>query len=105
MVRESANPRASGPGVLSYWHVEQKSLAIHSQLINYTSSEVAAMIDGAMRAGHHDGYRGHLHGCAWPCCYMDAYSPMRRTCAAMARVQRSGTHAQNARPDQGHAHA
>jgi TnpA family transposase len=40
-----------GRGVLIYWHVEKKSLAIHSQLINCTASEVAAMIEGAMRHG------------------------------------------------------
>ncbi|GAQ50283.1 Tn3 family transposase [Streptomyces acidiscabies] len=37
--------------MLIYWHVEKKSLAIHSQLINRTASEVAAMIEGAMRHG------------------------------------------------------
>jgi TnpA family transposase len=39
------------PGVLIYWHVEKKSIAIHSQLISCSASEVAAMIDGAMRHG------------------------------------------------------
>jgi len=39
------------PGVLIYWHVEKKSMAIHSQLISCSASEVAAMIDGAMRHG------------------------------------------------------
>jgi hypothetical protein len=29
-VRESRNLRASGYGVLIYWHVERKSMAIHS---------------------------------------------------------------------------
>ncbi|CAI7978939.1 hypothetical protein FRAHR75_540029 [Frankia sp. Hr75.2] len=43
--------RYGGRGVLIYWHVEKKSLAIHSQLINCTASEVAAMIEGAMRRG------------------------------------------------------
>ncbi|MFH8753906.1 transposase [Streptomyces rimosus] len=43
--------RYGGRGVLIYWHVEKKSLAIHSQLINCTASEVAAMIEGAMRHG------------------------------------------------------
>lgn len=37
--------------MLIYWHVEEKSLAIHSQLINCTASEAAAMIEGAMRHG------------------------------------------------------
>lgn len=39
------------PGVLIYWHVETKSMAIHSQLISCSASEVAAMIEGAMRHG------------------------------------------------------
>ncbi|MFI6730198.1 transposase [Streptomyces atratus] len=43
--------RYGGRGVLIYWHVEKKSLAIHSQLINCTASEVAAVIEGAMRHG------------------------------------------------------
>jgi hypothetical protein len=38
-------------GVLIYWHVERKSMAIHSQLISCTASEVAAMVEGAMRHG------------------------------------------------------
>ncbi len=38
-------------GVLIYWHVEKKSMAIHSQLIGCSASEVAAMIDGAMHHG------------------------------------------------------
>lgn len=40
-----------GRGVLIYWHVEKKSLAIHYQLINCTASEVAAMVEGAMQHG------------------------------------------------------
>jgi TnpA family transposase len=43
--------RYGGRGVLIYWHVERKSMAIHSQLIGCTASEVAAMIEGAMRHG------------------------------------------------------
>ncbi|GAA0919807.1 hypothetical protein Vau01_122710 [Virgisporangium aurantiacum] len=43
--------RYSGRGVLIYWHVERRSMAIHSQLINCSASEVAAMIEGAMRHG------------------------------------------------------
>lgn len=38
-------------GVLIYWHVERKSMVIHSQLINCTASEVAAMVEGAMHHG------------------------------------------------------
>jgi TnpA family transposase len=43
--------RYGGRGVLIYWHVESKSMAIHSQLISCTASEVAAMVEGAIR--HH----------------------------------------------------
>ena len=43
--------RYGGRGVLIYWHVEKKSVAIHSQLIACTASEVAAMVEGAMRHG------------------------------------------------------
>jgi TnpA family transposase len=43
--------RYGGRGVLIYWHVDKKSVAIHSQLISCTASEVAAMIEGAIRHG------------------------------------------------------
>jgi TnpA family transposase len=43
--------RYGGRGVLIYWHVERKSMVVHSQLISCTASEVAAMIEGAMRHG------------------------------------------------------
>jgi TnpA family transposase len=43
--------RYGGRGVLIYWHVERKSMAIHSQLISCTASEVAAMVEGAVRHG------------------------------------------------------
>jgi hypothetical protein len=43
--------RYGGCGVLIYWHVERKSMVIHSQVINCSASEVAAMIDGAMHHG------------------------------------------------------
>lgn len=41
--------RYHGRGVLIYWHVERKSMAVHSQLLSCSASEVAAMIEGAMR--------------------------------------------------------
>ena len=41
--------RYHGRGVLIYWHVEKKSMVVHSQLISCSASEVAAMIEGAMR--------------------------------------------------------
>jgi len=43
--------RYGGRGVLIYWHVERKSMIVHSQLISCTASEVAAMTEGAMRHG------------------------------------------------------
>jgi len=41
--------RYHGRGVLIYWHVERRSMAVHSQLISCSASEVAAMVEGAMR--------------------------------------------------------
>jgi len=39
-------------GVLIYWHVENAgSMAVHSQLISCSASEVHAMVEGAMRHG------------------------------------------------------
>ena len=35
--------------MLIYWHVERKSMAVHSQLISCSASEVAAMVEGAIR--------------------------------------------------------
>jgi TnpA family transposase len=43
--------RYGGRGVLIYWHVERKSMVIHSQLLSCTASEVAAMIQGAIHHG------------------------------------------------------
>jgi len=45
------NLRASGRGVLIYWHVERGSVVIHSQRLNCSASEVHAMVDGAIRHG------------------------------------------------------
>jgi TnpA family transposase len=45
------NLRASGRGVLLYWHVERGSVVIHSQRLNCSASEVHAMVDGAIRHG------------------------------------------------------
>ena len=41
--------RYGGPGVMVYWHVEQHSVCIYSQLGSCSSSEVAAMIGGVLR--------------------------------------------------------
>jgi Tn3 transposase DDE domain-containing protein len=49
--RESANLRASGCGVMIYWHVERGRLCVYSQLKSCSSSEVAAMIEGLLRHG------------------------------------------------------
>ncbi|EJR29172.1 Tn3 family transposase [Bacillus mycoides] len=43
------HPRYRGPGVMIYWHVENKSACIHSQLKTCTSSEVATMIKGLLQ--------------------------------------------------------
>ena len=43
--------RYEGRGVLIYWHIERKSMVIHSQLLSCTASEVAAMIQGAIHHG------------------------------------------------------
>jgi len=40
-----------GRGVLIYWHVERNSMVVHSQLISCSASEVAAMVEGAIRHG------------------------------------------------------
>ena len=42
--------RYGGRGVMISWHVERKSLCIHSQLTSPSSSEVASMIEGVL---HH----------------------------------------------------
>jgi TnpA family transposase len=41
--------RYGGRGVMIYWHVERRSLCIHSQLKSPSSSEVASMIEGVLR--------------------------------------------------------
>src|SRR5215211_1681749 len=41
--------RYGGRGVMIYWHVERRSVCIHSQLKRCSSSEVAAMIEGVLR--------------------------------------------------------
>jgi len=41
--------RYGGRGVMIYWHVENKSTCIYSQLKRCSSSEVASMIEGVLR--------------------------------------------------------
>ena len=41
--------RYGGRGILVYWHVDKGSMAIHSQHLTCTASEVAAAIEGMMR--------------------------------------------------------
>src|SRR5208282_619809 len=41
--------RASGPGIMVYWHVERRSVCIYSQATSTTASEVASMIEGLLR--------------------------------------------------------
>jgi TnpA family transposase len=51
VVQDLRNLRASGYGVMIYWHVERGRLCIYSQLKSCSSSEVAAMIEGLLRHG------------------------------------------------------
>lgn len=41
--------RYGGNGVMIYWHVERKNVCIYSQLKSFSSSEVAATIEGLLR--------------------------------------------------------
>ncbi len=41
--------RSKGYGVLVYWHVETNAVCLYSQLRHFSSSEVAAMIEGLIR--------------------------------------------------------
>lgn len=41
-------PRYRGPGVSVYWHVEEKSMCIYSQVNTPNSSEVASMLHGLL---------------------------------------------------------
>ncbi len=43
--------RYGGRGILIYWHVERGSMAVHSQHLSCTASEVAAMVEGAIHHG------------------------------------------------------
>lgn len=41
--------RYRGEGVLAYWHVETNAVCLYSQLKSFSSSEVAAMLEGLIR--------------------------------------------------------
>ena len=43
--------RYGGRGILVYWHVERGSVVVHSQTLKASASEVAAMVEGAVRHG------------------------------------------------------
>jgi hypothetical protein len=51
--------RYRGRGIMLYWHVERKALAIYSQLKSPSSSEVTSMIEGVMR--HATDMHGYRH--------------------------------------------
>ncbi len=51
LIHNSCQLLYGGRGVLIYWHVEKKSMVVHSQLISCAASEVAAMVESAMRHG------------------------------------------------------
>lgn len=40
-----------GGGVLVYWHVEDRYVVVHSQVLKASASEVAAIVEGAVRHG------------------------------------------------------
>jgi len=48
-LRSEWHNRYHGRGVMLYWHVERKAIAIYSQFKSPSSSEVASMIEGVMR--------------------------------------------------------
>ncbi|MGI8469939.1 MAG: Tn3 family transposase [Pyrinomonadaceae bacterium] len=41
--------RYKGNGILVYWHVQTNAICLYSQLRSFSSSEVAAMIEGLIR--------------------------------------------------------
>lgn len=43
--------RYGGRGILVYWHVERGSVVVHCQTLKASASEVAAMVEGAIRHG------------------------------------------------------
>ena len=43
--------RYGGRGILVYWHVEEKYVVVHCQVLKASASEVAAMVEGAVRHG------------------------------------------------------
>ena len=43
--------RYGGRGILIYWHVERRSMVVHSQRLRASASEVHAMVEGAIRHG------------------------------------------------------
>lgn len=43
--------RYGGGGILVYWHVEERYVVVHSQVLKASASEVAAMVEGAVRHG------------------------------------------------------
>jgi len=43
------HPRYKERGIMIYWHVDTKSMVVHSQIKTCLSSEVGAMITGVLR--------------------------------------------------------
>jgi TnpA family transposase len=43
--------RYGGRGILVYWHVDRGSVVVHCQTLKASASEVAAMVEGAIRHG------------------------------------------------------
>jgi hypothetical protein len=82
--QESANPRASGHGVMIYWHVEKKSLCVYSQLKSCSASEVSAMIEGVLR----HCTEASIDRQTRLSCYMDTSCPACLTGTSMRPVVR-----------------
>lgn len=47
-LRTQWHPRYRGPGISVYWHVEDKSMCVHSSVNTCNSSEVASMLHGLL---------------------------------------------------------
>ncbi len=71
--------RYGGKGVLIYWHVEKNSMAIHSQLLSCTASEVHAMVEGVARHGTEMNVEGN---------YVDSH-PVYQAMLELGRVQKT----------------
>ncbi|MFT4142793.1 MAG: Tn3 family transposase [Bacillus sp. (in: firmicutes)] len=78
-MRRLYHPRYRGPGVSVYWHVQEKSIWIYSQVNALNSSGVIAMLhellkhetDKAIDRNYVDTHGQSIVGCA--CCYFPSF--------------------------------